>query len=86
MKSTDIRSIDELIETRILVVLAIEFAKLMEELGYSTSSSLFELNDSAPAPAKKMADVFKHGYQALRTEANNRGAANASATTSPAEP
>jgi hypothetical protein len=44
------------------------------------------LNDSAPAPAKKMAEMFQHVYLALGREPNNSGSASASATTSPDEP
>jgi hypothetical protein len=85
MKTTHVRTIEELVECGILGALAFEFTMLMAELGYSTSS-VSELNDSAPAPAKKMAEMFQHVYLALGREPNNSGSASASATTSPEEP
>lgn len=85
MTTTRVYTIEELVECGILGALAFEFAMLTAELAYSTSS-LSELTDSAPAPAKKMAEMFRHVYQTLGTETINSGSASASVTTSPEEP
>ena len=63
MKTTHVRTIDELVECGILGALAFEFMMLMADLGFGTSR-LSELTDSAPAPAKKMAEMFHHVYLA----------------------
>ena len=85
MKTTHVRSIEELVKCGILGALAFEFTMLMAELAYSTSSG-FELNDSAPAPAKKMAEMFQLVFPAGGTEPNNSSSVSVSATTSPEEP
>ena len=82
MKITHVRTIDELVKAGILGALAFEFSMLMAELAYGSSSG-FELKDSAPAPARKMAEMFQLVFPAGGTEPNNSGV---SATTSPEEP
>ena len=57
MTTTHVRTIGELVEAGILGALAFEFMMLMADLGYSTSSASV-LIDSAPAPAKNMAEMF----------------------------
>jgi hypothetical protein len=81
MKTTHVRTIEELVEAGILGAFAFEFTMLMAELGRSTSRG-FELNDSAPAPARKMAEMFQLVFPAGGTELHNSGSVSARAATS----
>ena len=83
MKTTHVRTIEEL-AAGILGALAFEFTILMADLGYSTSS-LIELNDSAPASAKKWLSWSSTCTGHSGTDTNNSGSPSASATTSPEE-